>query len=278
PARMVEALRRAEVGDEVGARAMLLGAVTRPLPEEEYRAALAALAPWQAHEALRPLAGFARAELHAHADRTEVAVAELAQAIARLPNDEAAHHLLGELHLRAGRYPEAVAALRRACELRPDAASYQAELAWALLRAGELAEAEASARQAGAAGRGALATALLLRGALAEAEAALANDTRQPIVAARAALRLRRGEPAEALRLLGPLAAAFDPPAIIVALEGWAALALGNTPGGRAALSDARGRDPLLAACGERLARALDGLERPEDAAWLRARARELAG
>ncbi|HEV2235110.1 MAG TPA: Clp protease N-terminal domain-containing protein [Ktedonobacterales bacterium] len=282
PARIAEALRRAEAGDDVGARATLLGAVTRPLPEEEYRAALAALAPWQAHEALRPLAGFARAELHAQADRTELAVAELAQVIARLPNDEAAYHLLGELHLRAGRYPDAIAALRRAVALRPDAASYRVELAWALLRAGELMEAEAAARESGAAGRAALATALLLRGALDDAEAVLAEapatDTRQSLVAARAALRLRRGEPAEALRLLAPLAAAFDPPAIVVALEGWAALALGNMPGGRAALGDARGRDPLLAASGEWLARALDGLGRPADAAWLRARARELTG
>ena len=65
---------------------------------------------------------------------------------------------------------------------------------------------------------------------------------------------------------------------IIVALEGWAELALGNVAGGRAALAGARGRDPLLVACGERLARALTDLERPEDAAYLRARTRELAG
>jgi tetratricopeptide (TPR) repeat protein len=294
PGQIAEALRRARAGDEVGARATLLGAVTRPLPEEEYRAALAALAPWQAHEAWRPLAEFARAELHAHADRTELAATELAQVIARLPADDAALHLLGVVHLRAGRYPEAVAALRRAVALRPDSATYEADLAWALLRAGALAEAEAAARRAVALaldgpGRAALATALLLRGALEEAAAALeeaaaalagatTEDARRPTAAVRAALLLRRGEAAEALRVLAPLTSAFDPPAIVLALEGWAALALGNAAGGRAALADARGRDPLLAASGDRLARALDDLQRPEDAAYLRARARELAG
>jgi Flp pilus assembly protein TadD len=287
PAQIVEALGRARAGDEVGARATLLGAVTRPLPEEEYRAALAALAPWQTSDAWRPLVGYARAELHAHADRIEPAVTELAQVIARLPSDDAAHHLLGQLHLRAGRHPEAVASLRQAASLRPDAATYQSDLAWALLRAGKLSEAEAAARRAvtlapGSAIRAALATALLLRGALDDAEAVMAGgqaeDTRQPEVAVLAALLLRRGEPAQALRMLAPLTTMFDPPAIIVALEGWAALALGNLPGGRAALADARGRDALLAGCGERLARALDDLQRPEDAAYLRARARELAG
>jgi Flp pilus assembly protein TadD len=287
PARIAEALGRARAGDEVGARATLLGAVTRPLPEEEYRAALAALAPWQANEGWRPLVGYARAELHAHADRIEAAVTELAQVIARLPSDDAAHHLLGQLHLRAGRYAEAVAALRQAAALRPDAALYQSDLAWALLRAGELSEAEAAARRAVAlapasAGRAALAAARLLRGALDDADAVLANtaplETGQPEVVVRAALLLRRGEPVEALRVLAPLATMFEPPAIVVALEGWAALALGNLPGGRAALADARGRDPLLAGCGERLAHALEDLQRPEDAAYVRARARELAG
>jgi Flp pilus assembly protein TadD len=287
PAQILEALGRARSGDEVGARATLLGAVTRPLPDEEYRAALAALAPWQANEAWRPLVGLARAELHTHADRTELAVTELAQVIARLPSDDVAHHLLGQLHLHAGRHSEAVAALRRAAALRPDATSYQADLAWALLRAGELAEAEAAARQAVAlapevSGRAALATALLLRGALDDAESVMASasadDTRQSEAAVHAAVLLRRGEAAAALHVLAPLTIAFEPTAIIVALEGWAELALGNVAGGRAALAGARGRDPLLVACGERLARALTDLERPEDAAYLRARTRELAG
>src|SRR5260370_37964309 len=133
PVLTEEALRCAEGGDLAAARAILARAVSHPVPAPEYRAALAALAPWLAHEAWRPLALSARGWLHLHADRLDLASADVTQALQRQPDDAELHHLLGTIQRRGGRPVVAADAYREACLPRPENGTRWMDLAAALL-------------------------------------------------------------------------------------------------------------------------------------------------
>ena len=291
PVLIEEALHCAEGGDLAAARAILARAVSHPVPAPEYRAALAALAPWLAHEAWRPLALSARGWLHLHADRLDLASADVTQALQRQPDDAELHHLLGTIQRRAGRPVMAAEAYREACRLRPENGTYWMDLAVALLRQGAFAEAESAARQAVelapdlASTHATSAAVACLRGALDQAEhevgtAMTLSPHEWAAQAVRAGVFLQRGLPERALEVAQAAAATVygESSPLLAALEGWAYAASGHAQEARAALADARSRDPDLAACGRRLAQALDTLGQREAAAYLRARAAELAG
>lgn len=290
PAQVAQALRLAEAGQLPAAERMLAAAVSRPMPESEYRSALPALAPWLTHEQWAALGLRARAELHFHAGRDEPALADLTQALQRAPDHPGWHVLLGAILTHAGRPADALDAFRTACRLHPDDSAGWIALADAALLQADLAEADAAARRAISLAPDSpqpqLAVAVLafLRDQMDDADPALARALQLdldafPAQVLRAALLLRRGQPEDALAAAHEAASGVsEPHPILAAVEGWALAALDRRQEARAAFTDARARGPELLPLAQRLAAALEAEGRATAATQARAWAALLSG
>lgn len=209
-------------------------------PEAAWRLAALLLEQGQGDEADRILAGLPKAEAEAEPAAVRIARAELSAgrteaALRRLEAARALHAdsvplllLAGHAFERAGRWDDALAARERVLVLEPEAAVAKNDVAWSLARSG-----------------GDLDRALQLA-----EQARAAAPTAPEVLDTLAVVRLRRGEPQQALGVLGePAASAPDAPAVLSLRRAEALLALGRRGEARRALDQALAglRPPLPA-------------------------------